>query len=77
MAITPKPIKSNLSTLLILPGSYKILLQNQKTGGSMELFLPEKDFQISSRKFFPKKHPDFRGLETNQRHEIHALVHVN
>ena len=43
----------------------------------MELFLPEKDFQISSRKFFPKKHPDFRGLETNQRPEIHALVHVN
>ena len=77
MAITPKPIKSNHSTLLIIPGRYKILLQNQKAGGSRELFLPEYDLQSSSIKIFPKKHPDFRGLETNQQHEIHAFLHMN
>ena len=54
MAITPKPIKSNHSTLLIIPGRYKILLQNQKAGGSRELFLPEYDLQSSSIKIFQK-----------------------
>ena len=33
---------------------YGRLLQNKKTGGSRELFLPENDFQTSSKKFFPK-----------------------
>ena len=37
-----------------------------------ELFLPEDDFQNSSTKI----HPDFRGLETNQRHEIETFVHA-
>ena len=35
-----------------------------------ELFLLEDDFQNSSTKI----HPDFRGLETNQRHEIETFV---
>ena len=45
-------------------------VRNQKTGGSKELFLPKSDFQNRSTKFFLKKHPDFGGLETNQRLEI-------
>ena len=48
--------------------SYGGLSENQKTGSSKELFLPENDFQTSSTKFFSKKHPDFGGLETKQRH---------
>ena len=36
----------------------------------MELFLPENDFQTSSAVSFSQKHPDFRGLATNQRHGI-------
>ena len=50
--------------------SYGRLLENQKTGGSKELFLPKSDFQNRSTKFFLKKHPDFGGLETNQRLQI-------
>ena len=46
------------------------LSQNPKTGGFRELFLPENDFKTCSTVNFPKKHPDFGGLETNQRHEI-------
>ena len=49
---------------------YGRLLQNKKIGGSRELFLPENDFQTSSKNFFSKKHPCFRGLETNRRHKI-------
>ena len=44
------------------------LSQNPKTGGFRELFLPENDFKTCSTVNFPKKHPDFGGLETN--HEI-------
>ena len=60
---------------------YGGLLLNQKAGGSKELFLPKTDFQNSSTKIFPKKHPDFGGLETNRRHEIqkffaHAILHT-
>ena len=44
---------------------YGRLLENQNTGGSRELFLPENDCRTSSTKIFPKKHPDFGGLETN------------
>ena len=51
---------------------YGGLLLNQKAGGSKELFLPKTDFQNSSTKIFPKKHPDFGGLETNRRHEIQS-----
>ena len=50
--------------------SYKKLLENQKTGGSRDLFLPENYFQASSTKNFSKNYPDFAGLETNPRHEI-------
>ena len=46
------------------------LSQNPKTRGFRELFLPENDFKTCSTVNFPKKHPDFGGLETNQRHEI-------
>ena len=35
--------------------SYERLLENQKTGGSRELFLPENNFQTSSTVSFPKK----------------------
>ena len=35
----------------------------------MELFLPENDFKTYFTVNFPKKHPDFGGLKTNQMHE--------
>ena len=41
------------------------LSQNLKTGSFRELFLPENDFKTCSAVNFPKKHPDFEGLETN------------
>ena len=44
---------------------YERLLENKKTEGSRESFLPENDFETSSTVNFPKKHPDFGGLETN------------
>ena len=44
------------------------LSQNPKTGGFRELFLPENDFKTCSTVNFPKKHPDFGGLETNRRY---------
>ena len=50
--------------------AYERLLENPKTWDSMELFLPENDLKICSVVYLPKKHPDFRCLETNQRHEI-------
>ena len=34
---------------------YGRLLENKKSGGSRELFLPENDFQTSSTVNFPKK----------------------
>ena len=46
--------------------SYGGMLENQKTGSSKELFLPNNDFQNSSLKMFPKKHADIGGLETNK-----------
>ena len=39
--------------------------QNPKTGGFRELFLPENDFKTCFAVNFPKKHPDFGGLENN------------
>ena len=45
------------------------LLQNPKTGGFRE-FLLENDFKSCSTVNFPKKHPNFGALETNQRYEI-------
>ena len=41
------------------------LLQNPKPVGYCELFLAENDFKTCSTVNFPKKHPDFGGLETN------------
>ena len=38
----------------------------------MELHLPKNNFKISSVVDFPKKHPDFGGPETNQKHETHT-----
>ena len=46
---------------------YGRLLENQKTGGSRELFLISK---TAPQKFFFKRHSDFGGLETNQKHDI-------
>ena len=48
------------------------LLENQRAGGSKELFLPKIDFKTCSAVNFPKKHPDFGGQETNQRNEIYT-----
>ena len=45
-------IKINISLDSTIP--YKWLLENQKTGGFRELFLPENDFQTSSTVDFPK-----------------------
>ena len=42
--------------------------QNLKTG-FRDLFLPENNFKTCSIVNFLKMHPDFGGLETNQRHE--------
>ena len=47
------------------------LLQNPKTRGFRELFLPESDFKTCSTVVnFSKNHPDFGSLETNQRNKI-------
>ena len=55
------------------------LSQNPKIGGFREMFVPENDFTIYSTVNFPKKHPDFGGLETNQRLFFFsfALLHMN
>ena len=39
------------------------MLENQKIGGSKELFLPEDDFQNSSTENLSKKHASFGGLD--------------
>ena len=65
MPINTKPNKSRLSVLAI-SGSYGRLLQNPKTGGFRELFLPENDFKTCSTVNFPIKHPDFSSLEPNK-----------
>ena len=56
---------------------YGRMLENQKTWGSEELFLPENNFQNSSTKKFPKKHPDCGGLETNRRQEIQTCIFLH
>ena len=58
---------------MILPDHMKDCEKIKKTEGYRELFLPENDFQTSPVVNFPKKHPDFGGLETNPRHEIQTL----
>ena len=42
------------------------LSQHPKTGGFKEWFLPESDFKTCSAVSFPKKHPDFGGLDTQK-----------
>ena len=53
--------------------SYGRLLENLKTRASRDLFLPESDFNLLYIKF-SKNHPDFGGLETNQRHETQTRI---
>ena len=53
--------------------SYGRLLGNPKTGTTRDLFLPESNFRSSSAVNFPKIHPDFGGLEMNQRHEMNSI----
>ena len=50
------------------------MFENQKTGGSRELFFPENDLQTSFTVNFPENLPDFGGLETNQKHEIKSWI---
>ena len=45
-------------------------MEDPKTGDFRELFLPENDFKTCSTVNLPKKHQDFGGLETNQRHKV-------
>ena len=47
MPTNPKPNYSRCTTPLILSGHMEDL-ENQKTGGSRELFLPENDFKTCS-----------------------------
>ena len=54
--------------------SYGRLLENPKTGASGDLFLPESDLKTSSTVNFPKNHPDFGGLQMNQRHETQTRI---
>ena len=69
MPINPNAIIKGLNSLdsARLNGR---LLQNPKTRGFRELFLPKNDLQICSAANFSKKHVDFGSLETNGRHEI-------
>ena len=53
------------------------LLENPKTGGSRELFLPKNNFKTCSTSNFPKRHEYFGGLETSQRHEIHIWISLH
>ena len=53
---------------------YERLLENPKTEGSRELFLLENNSKTCYTGNFLKKHPDFGGLETNQRHEIQVFI---
>ena len=41
-----------------------------KKRGFRELFLSKNDFKTCSAVSFPKKHPDFGGLEINRRYEV-------
>ena len=56
--------------------TYERLLENSKTEGSRELFLPENDFKTYTLDFL-KKHSDFGGLETNRRYEIQTLIFLH
>ena len=50
--------------------SFGRLSQNFRTGGFRESFLSENDFKTCLTVNFRKIHPDFGGLEINQRHKI-------
>ena len=82
---TPKSIQTMLSTLLIDSSrSYKRPLENQKTEGSRELFLPENDFQTSSIVNFPKnieiletRKPKLKTWNSELILFSHNLLHMN
>ena len=57
--------------------SFGRLLENSKTGACRGLCLPESDFKTSSAVNFPKRHPEFGGPETNQRHEIQTRIFLH
>ena len=58
----------------ILKNLIERLLENPKTEVSRELFLPKNNFKTCYTVSFLIKHPDFGGLETNQRYEIQTLI---
>ena len=72
--LLPRNPSYQSSLLFDFSRSYGRLLDNPKTGASRDLFLPENDFKTNSAVNFPKKHPDVRGLETNQRHETQTRI---
>ena len=47
---------------------HKRLMENPKQG-PLGICLSESNFKTSSTVNFPKRHPHFGGLETNQRHK--------
>ena len=53
------------------------LVENPETGVSRDLFMAESDFKTNSPVNFPKKYPDFEGLETNQRHETQTGIYFH
>ena len=53
---------------------YERLLENPKTVGSRESFLPEKNFKTWNTVNFLIKHPDFGCLKINLRYEIQTLI---
>ena len=69
MPINPKPIIKGLNSVDFARLNGR-LLQNPKTRGFRELFLPKNDLQTCSAANFTKKHEYFGSLETNRRHEI-------
>ena len=56
---------------------YGRLLENQKTGDLRSYFYLKMIVNLAPQKKFQKKHPDFRGLETNQRHEILTRIFLH
>ena len=53
------------------------LVENPETGVSRDLFMAESDFKTNFPVNFPKKYPDFEGLETNQRHETQTGIYFH
>ena len=72
--LTQNPTNQGSEVSWFFQTIWKAVRKSKKTGGSREVFLPENDFQTSFTVNFPKKHPDFEGLETNQRHENQTWI---